>query len=205
MRILIIEDDPATIETISLIFEVGWPDVDLLSSTSGITAMELLEKESPDLIILDLGLPDIDGTEVLREIRQNCDIPVLIVSGRNQPVSIVKGLGLGAEDYITKPFNAMEFLARVKNILRRSQTTVGTDTTKPLVYGNLVINFAAHKVNLAGKPVKLTAKEWNLLNYLALNEDKVIPHRLLWKKVWGNDYYCDTLAIRTCVWRLRSK
>ena len=166
MKILIIEDDLDIVDTIMLIFEISWPEVKFVSTISGIESIELVKKELPDAVILDLGLPDMDGMDVLQHIRQFSYVPVIILTARTQPDSIVKGLEAGADDYLTKPFDPMVLIARIKSVLRRINTSGVTYGTGSLVIGELTIDFASHEVTLRGNQIKLTSTEWSLLNYL---------------------------------------
>lgn len=205
MKILLVEDDPSIVDTISLVFELSWPEVTLVSSTTGAGGIEVVGKEFPDLVILDLGLPDMDGIEVLEHIRQFSYVPVIILTARTQNDSIIKGLESGADDYVAKPFDPMVLLARLKSVLRRSQLTRAGYEEQRLIRGDLTIDFTRHSVFLRGKPVRLTSTEWGLLHYMVMNEGKVLSYKELWEKVWGTEFIEDVSALRTCVWRLRSK
>lgn len=151
MKVVIIEDQAEIVEAVSMCFELRWPDVTVLSTGEGIKGLELIEAESPDVVILDLGLPDIDGFEVLRQIRLFSDVPIIVLTARNQRVDIVRGLELGADDYITKPFDHIEFLARVKAVLRRTSMPQLKRNTEPFQSGKLRINFDTREVSLDGK------------------------------------------------------
>jgi len=205
LKALLVEDDPTIIDTISLVFELSWPEVKLIYSMKGIESIELVEKENPDVVILDLGLPDMDGIEVLGHIRKFSYVPVIILTARSLPDSIIKGLESGADDYVTKPFDPMVLLARVKSVIRRSHLPGTTYGGKTSIYGKLTIDFATHSVFLKGKQVRLTTTEWGLLHYMVMNEGKIIPYKELWEKIWGTEFIEDVSALRTCVWRLRSK
>lgn len=120
MKVLVIEDDAEVVEAVSTCFEMRWPDATVISTSEGGKGVELVETELPDIVILDLGLPDIDGFKVLQQIRLFSNVPILILTVRDQKLDIARGLELGAEDYLTKPFDHIEFLARVKAVLRRT-------------------------------------------------------------------------------------
>jgi len=120
VKVVIIEDNAEVVEAVSMCFELRWPEVTVLSTGEGIRGLELIEAESPDVVILDLGLPDIDGFELLHQIRLFSGVPIIILTVRDQKIDIVRGLESGADDYITKPFDHNEFLARVKTVLRRT-------------------------------------------------------------------------------------
>jgi two-component system KDP operon response regulator KdpE len=203
MKALIVEDEPQTIEAVSLIFKLRWPEVELLSTTKGSEAALMVEKESPDIVILDLGLPDVDGIEVLKEIRAFSDVPVIIVTARGDSVSQVKGLELGADDYITKPFDPAVLLARVKNVIAHARTPVN-QATAPLTAGNLIIDFANRQVSFQGKPLALTPTEYRLLCHLARNAGRVLSHDNILRAVWGEGYE-TTDILRACIYQLRQK
>ena len=205
MKVLVVEDDPGIVEAISLAFELRWPGVQVVSTAQGLKGVELTESEAPDVVILDLGLPDIEGFDVLRQVRLFSDVPVIILTVRGEEMDKIKGLELGADDYITKPFSHMELLARVKAVLRRSQMPELRGDEKPFVSGKLVIDFASREVTLAGKPVRLTPTEYNLLYYLVRNEGKVLSQQALLRKVWGEEYTDAVEYIKKYIQRLRAK
>lgn len=205
MKVLIIEDDLVAVESVSLCFEIRWAGVQVISTAKGAGGAELVDTESPDVVILDLGLPDIDGMEVLRHIRSFSDVPLIILTGRDDQTTTVRGLELGADDYITKPFDPMVLLARVKAILRRSQMPELRGEEKAWVSGNLVIDLATRETTLSGKPVKLTPTEYQLLYHLVRNEGKVLSHRFLLQKVWGEEYIDSIEFIKKYIHRLREK
>ncbi len=205
MKVVIIEDQGEIVEAVSMCFELRWPDVTILSTGEGNKGLELIEAELPDVVILDLGLPDIDGFELLRQVRQFSDMPIIIVTVRNQKMDIVKGLELGADDYITKPFDHIEFLARVKAVLRRTSMPQLKANTEPFQSGKLRIDFDTREVSLDGEKVTLTPIEYNLLQHLAKNAGHVMPHHTLLEKVWGAEYTTATDYLKVYIQRLRAK
>jgi two-component system KDP operon response regulator KdpE len=205
MKVVIIEDQAEIVEAVSMCFEMRWPDTTVLSTGEGNKGLELIEAELPDVVILDLGLPDIDGFELLRQVRQFSDIPIIILTIRNQKMDIVKGLELGADDYITKPFDHIEFLARVKALLRRTSMPQLKGNTEPFQSGKLRIDFDTREVSLGGEKVTLTPIEYNLLQHLAKNAGHVMPHHTLLEKVWGAEYTNATDYLKVYVQRLRAK
>jgi len=205
MKVVIIEDDPEIVEAVSLCFDLRWPDVEVVSANEGINGLDLIEKESPDIVILDVGLPDIDGFEVCRRIRLFADVPIIMLTVKDQEFDKVKGLELGADDYITKPFSHVELLARVKAVLRRSTMPQLEEEEEPLTVGKLRIDFASHEVRVDGTEVKLTPTEYSLLHFLARNAGRVIQHRVLLEKVWGADYVDSTDYLKVYIQRLRVK
>ena len=205
MKVLIIEDAPDIVESISLCFELHWPEVQVIATAEGGKGLTLAETGSPDIIILDLGLPDKDGFDVLEAIRAFSDVPIIIVTARGDEIDRVKGLELGADDYITKPFSHTELLARVKAVLRRSHITELRTEEEPLQSPRLTIDFANRIVVANGQPVKLTPTEFNLLRYLAVNSGTVLTHRALLQKVWGGEYTDAPEYLKVYIQRLRSK
>ena len=153
MRVLIIEDNPEIVQSVVLCFELRWPGVEALSTAEGKIGLKMAEEESPDVVILDLGLPDIDGLDVLREIRSYSNMPIIILTVRGEELDKVKGLEMGADDYIVKPFAPAEFLSRVKAVTRRSQTLDVRSDEEAYVRGKLRIDFAARELTVGDKLV----------------------------------------------------
>jgi len=205
MKILVIEDAKEIVDTISLCFELRWPGVDVISTAEGGQGLTLAETESPDVVILDLGLPDVDGFEVLKEIRAFSNVPVIIVTVRGEEIDKIKGLELGADDYVTKPFSHMELLARIQAVLRRTSLPQSKTAEKPFRSSRLNIDFATRTVIVDGQPVKLTPTEYNLLHYLAMNADTTLTHRALLEKVWGEEYVDSPEYLKVYIQRLRNK
>ena len=205
MKVLVVEDDPGIIEVVSLCFQLRWTGTMVISASSGRKGVELVEAESPDVVILDIGLPDIDGYQVLKEIRRFSDVPVLMLTVRGEDTDIAKGLELGADDYITKPFSHIELIARVQAVLRRSQGLAVTDEEKPFIAGKLSVDFARNEVLLAGQPIKLTSTERKLLYYLIRNEGRILSHESLLAKVWGDTYVDARDLLRVHIQHLRQK
>ncbi len=205
MKVLIIEDSPEIVEAVRLAFELRWPEAKVIATGEGKKGITLTESESPDLVILDLGLPDMDGLKVLKEIRNFSDIPVIILTVRGEETDKVRGLELGADDYIVKPFSHMEFLARVKAVLRRSHLPELKGAIAPFVTPKLSIDFATRTVIKNNQKIKLTPTEFNLLQYLVRNEGKTLSHRTLLEKVWGEEYTDATDYLKVYIQRLREK
>jgi DNA-binding response OmpR family regulator len=205
IKLLIIEDDPQIVQVISTCFEMRWPDSIIASVSQGRKGIELVETEPPDVVLLDIGLPDMDGFEVLRQIRFFSDVPIIIETVEDREADRVRGLELGADDYITKPFSYMELLARVKAVLRRSQMVEFKSGEANFVSGNLVINFATREIRLGDKVVKLTPIEYKILYILVRNKGQVVTQRKLMQQVWGEDYIENTDYLRAYIRRLRDK
>jgi len=205
MKILTIEDDAQIIEAISLCFELRWPEISLISATNGNKGTEMVETESPDMVILDLGLPDTDGFTVLREIRSFSDVPIIILTVRNDEKSKVTGLELGADDYIVKPFNHAELLARIKAVFRRTTMPHIKDTEEVIIGPNLKIDFAIPCLYKKEQTIKLTPIESNVLYHLVRNEGKALSHRFLLRKIWGEEYSDASGYLKVYIQRLRTK
>lgn len=204
MKFLVVEDSETVVETLRLCVSIRWPGTEVLVTARGKEAPALVESASPDLVILDLMLPDADGMEVLREVRTFSDVPVLIVTAKGDEVSRVKGLEMGADDYIVKPFAHTEFLARVRAILRRANRQDLGGEGAVITAGGLTINLAASRVFVDGADVNLTPIEWSLLSLLVRNEGRVMPHGVIAERVWGTDEV-ENSAIKMAVRRLRVK
>lgn len=205
IKILVIEDNPQIIEAISLCFELRWPEVGVVSATNGNTGIEMVETESPDMVIIDRGLPDIDGFDVLREIRSFSDVPAIILSVRGGEMDKVRGLELGADDYMVKPFNHAELLARVKAVLRRTTMPQLKDAEQVVISSELKIDFASSCLYRKGQTAKLTPNESNLLYHLVRNGGKTLSRRYLLEKIWGEEHSDATEYLKVYVQRLRKK
>jgi DNA-binding response OmpR family regulator len=205
MKVLVVEDDPGIIEVVSLCFQLRWSGTSVISASNGRRGVELVETETPDVVILDIGLPDMDGYQVLREIRRFSDVPVLMLTVRGEDTDIAKGLELGADDYITKPFSHIELIARVQAVMRRAQGLPVTDEERAFTSGKLSVDFSRNEVSLSGKPIKLTSTERKLLYYLIRNEGRILSHDSLLAKVWGDNYVDARDLLRVHIQHLRQK
>lgn len=206
MKALVVDDDPDILDVVSLCIELRWPDAIVLRSQDGVGGIAIFEREGADVVILDLGLPDMDGLDVCRKLRQFSSVPIIVLTVRDKPTDIVRGLETGADDYITKPFNQMEFLARVQAVLRRGQPlSMVEQEERSFLNGKLSINFAKREVKAAGELVKLTPTEYNLLYQLATNPGRPMSHRDLLTKVWGREYVDATEYLKVHMQHLRRK
>ncbi len=205
MKVLVIEDDPGIIEVVSLCFQLRWTGTTVISASTGNEGLALVETESPDVVILDIGLPDTDGYQILKEIRRFSDVPVLMLTVRSEDTDVARGLELGADDYITKPFSHIELIARVQAVLRRAQGLSATDEERPFVSGKLSVDFNRNEVMLDGNLVKLTSTERKLLYHLIRNEGRILSHESLLTKVWGDSYVDARDLLRVHIQHLRQK
>ncbi len=202
MKVLVIEDDREIIEIITLAFEIRWPDVNLVSTHLGEKGIELVESDSPDVVILDLGLPDISGFDALKEIRTFSSVPILILTVRGEEADIVKGLEWGADDYMTKPFHQLELLSRIKALTRRTGSI--SDET-PLVCGELRFDPTTRQLFRGEEEINLTRTEGNVLHFLMRNAGQTATYASLAEAVWGEDYPDSVDSLRVYIRRLREK
>jgi len=202
-RVLVVDDDVQILRYIRRTLELE--GYQTLTATDGKSALEVMERETPDLIILDIMLPQIDGYSVCQRIREFSTVPIIMVTAKGNDAEKVKGFELGADDYVTKPFSIVELLARVKAVLRRSQ--ISGAVAAPAIYrgDRLEVNFASRRVTVDGRPVNLTPTEFNLLQELILNRGKVLTHSHLLQKVWGPEYRDEKEYLHVFIGRLRSK
>lgn len=205
MKALIVEDAAEVIETITVLLGIRWPDCTVISTAEGQQATRLVDTEAPDIVILDVSLPDQNGMDVLRDIRGFSDVPVLVVTANQDEMEKVKGLELGADDYMVKPFSHTELLARVKAILRRTHMPQLRHDEGILNLPGIVVDFAERRMLLdGGEEVGLTPNEWNLLYHLCRNRGRVLPYTSLAENVWGTEFVTQS-AIKAAVYRLRQK
>jgi len=204
MRILVVDDDAPSVKMISfLLREEGY---EVSSTDSGVAAVELVERQRPDLIILDVMMPHMDGFEVCRRIRQKLDVPIIFLSAKGETVDKVTGLQLGADDYLAKPFEPAELLARVKAVMRRAEVFAVEDTQSRLAVGDVTLDPVSNRVHFAdGRIVELTPIEFRLLHCLMRNAGRILSHDLLMNAVWGYDYEGYSNQIAVYVRRLRMK
>lgn len=205
MKVLVIDDAPELVEVVSLCFEMRWPQSTVLSAATAEDGVRIARAQDPDVIILDIGLPDRDGFQVCREIRAFSDIPIIILTVRSDDQDIVKGLEWGADDYITKPFSYIQFLARIQAVVRRSKALPLSQAEQPLVTNEFAIYFDSREVMARGRQVKLTKIEYNLLFHLVKNAGRPISTELLLTKVWGPQYKDTTYLPKVHIQHLRQK
>ncbi|MDD5190144.1 MAG: response regulator transcription factor [Dehalococcoidales bacterium] len=200
-KILVVDDEPNIIELTKLYFEREGYNVSVAST--GREALDKMEIFYPDLVVLDIMLPDIDGLEVCRRIRLKSKVPILILSARREDVDKIVGLEIGADDYLSKPFNPHELVARVKAILRRTQ--LGAAPVQVLDIFGVHLDIPQREVNIAGRVTKLRSKEFDLLAVFASNPGVVLTRERLLSEVWGYDYYGETRTVDVHVNHLRDK
>ncbi|HLR52999.1 MAG TPA: response regulator YycF [Candidatus Avamphibacillus sp.] len=204
-KILVVDDEQPIADILK--FNLEKEGYEVICAYDGDEAIELAESDNPDLILLDIMLPNKDGNEVCREIRKTQNMPIIMLTAKDDEIDKVLGLELGADDYVTKPFSNREVVARVKANLRRHQQ-VADDTVKPnkdIEIGTLVIHPDAYTVSKNGKELELTHREFELLHYLARHIGQVMTREDLLQTVWGYDYFGDVRTVDVTVRRLREK
>ncbi|MBP2643821.1 MAG: kdpE 3 [Firmicutes bacterium] len=200
MRVLIVDDERQICKLLKVALGAHGYDVnEVATGEDGITRVALFK---PDLIILDLGLPDIDGKEVVRRVREWSDVPIIILSARDQEEEKIAALDAGADDYVTKPFGVGELMARIRVSIRRM---AHVDDEPVVNCGKLVIDLAQRRVMRGEQEIKLTPTEYDILKVMVQNAGKVLTHKQLLKAVWGNSYNEDTHYIRIYIGHLRRK
>lgn len=204
MKVLCVDDAPDILEVLNLSLKMRWSDVEVFKAEDGPTALALFEREDPGLLILDIGLPGMDGYEVIRRIRLYSGVPIVILSVRDEEQDIVKGLELGADEYITKPFSHLQLLARIQAVLRRAASTPNS-IEETIVVGELRINPNTREVYVGGRLACLTPTEYSILYHLARNIGRVLTHKALLSKVWGGDAVDDRHLLTVHMNHLRSK
>jgi two-component system, OmpR family, KDP operon response regulator KdpE len=204
-RVLIVEDDPNIVDLIRANLAVR--GFDTLVSSDGSKALALLETEQPDMVLLDLTLPEVDGFELCRQIRERSNVAIIVVSARGGERDKVTALNMGADDYMTKPFGIEELLARILATLRRTRPAEAMTEVAPSVItiGDVEIDLIGQRVRLAGEEVHLTPTEFALLRELARNQGKLLSRAHLLRRVWGRGYETETEYVRVYIRRLRAK
>jgi DNA-binding response OmpR family regulator len=205
MKILVIDDDPQILDAVTIGLQLQWQDCTVLTATDGERGLDCFYQHDPDVVLLDVAMPRKNGFEVLQEIRRVSDVPVIMLTARGEETDQVRGLELGADDYVVKPFSHLALLARIKAVLRRAELPQPVRAQPDFVAGDLAINFQDHRVTLRGQPVKLTPIEYKLLYHLVRNAGRLMPHQALLDRVWGSDYGATTDHLKVYISRLRAK
>ncbi len=199
-EILIIDDEPQIRKLLQINLESN--DYKVIQASTGKEGLVLSANHPPDLILLDIGLPDKSGHEILKELREWFNNPIIILSVQDNETDIVSALDYGATDYLTKPFRTGELLARIRSAIRRSQNT---ENNSAIICGDIEIDLIFRTVKRKGETVKLTSTEYNLLALFAKNEGKVLTHQFILKEIWGYSYQTETQYLRVFVGNLRKK
>lgn len=202
-KILIIDDEPMIVESVS--YNLKQEGYETLAAKDGEAGLELALAEEPDLILLDLMLPRLNGVEVCRQIRKTSEVPIIMLTAKEGEIDRILGLELGADDYVVKPFSMRELLARVKTVLKRFSAGAKTTEVSNLASGDLVIDMLGHEVTVKGQNVDLSSKEFDLLRILANHPGQVLSREQLLNLVWGNDFYGDSRTVDVHIRWLREK
>ena len=202
-KILIVEDEESVLDPLELLLtkEV----FSIQTARDGKEALEKFAKTNPDLILLDLMLPEISGTEVCRQIRLKSQVPIIMLTAKDTEVDKVVGLELGADDYVVKPYSKAELVARIKAVLRRKGSDSTNEQSGSITAGPVVIDVERHQVSINDQLISLPLKEFELLEFLVRNSGRVLTRTQLIDRVWGSDYFGDTKTLDVHVKRLRAK
>jgi two-component system KDP operon response regulator KdpE len=201
--ILVVDDEPRMFQFIRMNLELEGYRV--IQASNGLEALDKVRDELPDLVIMDVMMPDLDGFETLRILRETSDVPVIMLTVKAEEDDIVRGLRLGADDYVTKPFSPRELSSRVEALLRRAELPTPIKRTAIEIDDHLTIDFARREVIVDGEPVQLRPTEYRLLFHLVNNAGWVMPHETLLQKVWGYEYRDETHYLRLYITYLRQK
>ena len=204
-RILVVDDEPAVTDLLA--YNLRKAHYDVLTAADGRAALQLAQESRPDLILLDLMIPEVDGLDVCRELRKSSGVPIIMITARGEEVDRVVGLEIGADDYVTKPFSVRELMARIKAVLRRAQNDGTEQQSSAVLRGpaNLIMERERRAVRVGNVSIELTRLEFELLHRLLINAGRVLTRERLLEQAWGYDYVGDTRAVDSAVKRLRAK
>lgn len=207
MKALLIEDSQEIVNVVSLTFGLRWPEATFLSADEGAKGIKMVETESPDIVILDINLPDMSGFDVLERIRLFSDVPIIILTVRGEQIDELTGLEMGADDYIVKPFGPANLLTRVRAVLRRSGIRDREEANlPPMVAGDLTIDFSSREILRGNGRANLTPTEYKVLFCLVRNEGKTVPQDVIKQQVYGNEArYVDSTTLKRYIYQLRNK
>jgi len=203
-KILVVDDEKAIVDILK--FNLEREGFDVVTAGDGEQGIDKFRDEQPDLILLDIMMPKVDGLQACKTIRNESNVPIIMITARAEEVDKVLGLEFGADDYVTKPFGVRELIARVKSNLRR--TTMDLDENKKTQvykFSNMSINIDKYEVSKEGRVIDLTVREYELLKFLAIQKDQIFTREQLLEKVWGYEYYGDVRTVDVTVRRLREK
>ncbi|GAY07847.1 sensor histidine kinase [Pseudonocardia sp. N23] len=203
MRVLVVDDDPQILRALRINLAAHGYDVTL--ADSGAAALRAAADGRPDVVVLDLGLPDLDGTEVVEGLRGWSSVPIVVLSARTDSTDKVRALDAGADDYVTKPFGMAELLARLRAAVRRAAVSVAADGGAVVDTGGFRVDLAAKQVERDGRPVHLTPTEWGILEMLARHPGRLVAQRDILREVWGPGYATETNYLRVYLAQLRRK
>jgi DNA-binding response OmpR family regulator len=205
MKILVVDDEANLLEVLTVSFQFQWQGVTVLGARDGEEGLWLFREHDPDVVVLDVAMPGRDGFDVLREIRRVSDVPVIMLTARGEETDHVRGLELGADDYLVKPFSTLALMAHIKAVMRRAELLAPSKAVPDFVAGDLVINFETREVRVRGETVRLTPVEYKVLYHLVRNAGRLMPHRALLDRVWGGEHGIGDHHLRVFISRLRAK
>jgi two-component system KDP operon response regulator KdpE len=205
MKILIVDDEQRLLDALTAGFQFQWQDAEVLTASTATQGLDAFFAHTPDVVVLDVGLPDRSVFEVLKDIRRVSDVPVLILSAAGDEMDQVRGLQLGADDYLVKPFSGLALMAHIQAVLRRAELPPPVSAAPDFLAADLTINFQSREVTSRGEVVKLTPFEYKLLFHLVRNAGRLLPHRALMERIWGADYDPTEHQLRVLINRVRAK
>jgi two-component system KDP operon response regulator KdpE len=205
MKILVVDDDPRLREALEVGMQLQWQDAEVLTASDGEAGLDLFFAKQPDVVLLDVTMPHMNGFEVLQAIRRVSDTPVIMLTARGDDVDQVRGLELGADDYVAKPFSHLALMARIRAVLRRAELPPPVQALPDFQAGDLAIHFQNREVTVAGQKIQLTPVEYKLLYHLVRNAGHLLPHEALLTRVWGTDYEASPEYLKVFISRLRAK
>ncbi len=203
-KLLIADDSPDVAEVVAVGAQMAWPECQVTIAMNGAEALEYFSRTQPDLVVLDVSMPPPDGFEVCQRIREISPVPIMMLTVCNNTLDKIRALDLGADDYLTKPFDHFELIARMRALMRRTKLNNFWKGSRFACNG-LEIDFTTHQVQVEGMPVTLTSTEYRLLEVLTQHAGMVLPHHILLEQVWGPEYASDTHYLKVFVRRLRQK
>jgi two-component system response regulator RegX3 len=202
-KILVVEDEDSVLDPLELL--LNKEGFTVVTAKTGKEALEKFDNAGADLILLDLMIPEVSGTEVCRQIRSKSQVPIIMLTAKDTEVDKVVGLELGADDYVVKPYSKAELIARIKAVLRRGKTSTASNGATVLTAGPVEIDVESHKVKVLGNYVSFPLKEFELLEFLVRNSGRVLTRTQLIDRIWGSDYFGDTKTLDVHIKRLRAK
>jgi DNA-binding response OmpR family regulator len=205
VKILVVDDDPRMREALEVGIQMHWQDAQVITAVDGEDGLARFFELDPDVALLDVTMPRVNGLEVLKRIRRVSDVPVIMLSALGEDIDQARGLELGADDYITKPFSHLALMARIKSVLRRADLPSPVQDTPDFQAGDLAVHFENQAVTLAGQRVRLTPVEYRLLYHLVRNAGHLVPQQALLERVWGGDYDGSPEYLKVFVSRVRAK